>query len=549
MISMLISITAPIAFISGFPSFFTNFNLWPDWCYYIFCPSSRQHALGDVDYTGDEIEAEDPYEESYNQTLAAVQQERVARDASFSVAASRDRNRLIGYNNSMGFRGSSGDSSDKERMFNSTWFRMGQLLVRRPWNFIVLLLVFGGLTVFAVHLKDLDLSSSYSLGIPSDSPAKFALQTLQAAFNPGLVQPFNTLIVFTPPPEGVPSDEVQTLLLETGCATVEALKTHVGLRYEDMASPFYYKKEFIKTKERVMELITTDDVYKVMWTQQVSPYMPPANITSPISARINIILPFFTEDLGDFLPNVRNKAFGAVEKPDSIALHLAGYKASEIDTIEASKEKFPLMLSVTTVVVLAIVAILLRSAFVPIRLLLTLIFPMAATFGLAVLVYQKGILDWTGISAFSAPEAAAFYWDIPIFAFVVLLGLALDYDVFIISRIAEFREKGYRNEAAIVLGLYETGPVITAAGVIMALSFAALMTLKSAAAHQTGWLLISSVLIDTFIVRSLIVPCVMAFADTIGWWPRHVPTDNLMDIHGSRAENVGSTQYGTTNPY
>jgi uncharacterized membrane protein YdfJ with MMPL/SSD domain len=289
------------------------------------------------------------------------------------------------------------------------------------------------------------------------------------------------------------------------------------------------------------------------------------------------VLPFFAEELGEFLPDVRDRAFGAVDPPASVTLHLAGYKASETDTIDATQAKFPLMLGLTTTLVLVVVAVLLRSAFVPFRLLLTLILPMAATFGLTVLVrrylmlllltlvilssshlapttlpqvYQKGILEWTGIDAFAPASPRAQYWDVPIFCFIVILGLALDYDVFLISRIAEFREQGFRNSAAVIRGLYATGPIITAAGVIMALSFGALLTLKSDASHAVGWLLVTSILIDTFIVRSLIVPCVMAGADRIGWWPRQVPRDNLLDVDGSSAQEVeGTAQYGAAMSY
>jgi len=271
---------------------------------------------------------------------------------------------------------------------------------------------------------------------------------------------------------------------------------------------------------------------------------------------------------------LQERAAAAGEPAGMFSLYLSGYKPIEHDTIDEAQSKFPLMLGVTTAVVLFAIAVLLKSVFVPVRLLLTLIFPMAATFGLAVLIYQVRTLEHSYISkqvaasccgnsdlcyslfstrvCFNIPftdsqdgalnflgirnvsnSVGAFYWDIPVFAFIVLLGLALDYDVFIISRIIEYRVEGYTNEAAIVLGLYDTAPVITAAGLIMAITFCSLLIMDSGAVQQTGWLLVTSVLLDTFVVRSFIVPCVMSFADTIGWWPRFVPRDNLKDVDGN----------------
>ena len=99
---------------------------------------------------------------------------------------------------------------------------------------------------------------------------------------------------------------------------------------------------------------------------------------------------------------------------------------------------------------------MLRSAFVPIRLGITLILPLASVFGLAVLVFQDDVLGWTGWSHVAASNDASFHWEIPIFCFALTIALALDYDLFIVIRIADYRFAGFTIQAATIRAMHET---------------------------------------------------------------------------------------------
>ena len=132
-----------------------------------------------------------------------------------------------------------------------------------------------------------------------------------------------------------------------------------------------------------------------------------------------------------------------------------------------------------------------------------------------VLVYQPG----PGQNAFkkltpdALAESSGIYWIIPIMAFSVLVGLALDYDIFLMTRVVEYRKLGWSDRAAICLAVEKTGNIITAAGLIMSISFAGLLIPQTVVLNQYGFILFIGVAIDTFIIRTLVVPAVFVLLD------------------------------------
>ncbi len=115
-------------------------------------------------------------------------------------------------------------------------------------------------------------------------------------------------------------------------------------------------------------------------------------------------------------------------------------------------------------------------------------------------------------------------------SFSILIGLALDYDIFLMSRMVEFRKLGWSDRAAICLSIQKTGFIITTAGLIMSVSFAGLLIPKTIVLNQYGFALFLGVLFDTFIIRTTVVPAVIAAFGTrsdVFWWPSVMPTNYL----------------------
>jgi predicted RND superfamily exporter protein len=206
-----------------------------------------------------------------------------------------------------------------------------------------------------------------------------------------------------------------------------------------------------------------------------------------------------------------------------VHVHLQSSAAIEYDAQQAVYHSLPWMMFVTTAAVFILMGFFFQSFFLPLRSVVSIGLTLGFSFGLGVLVYEKGIGNWIGAAALSSPQNE-FCWLVPVMSFSLIVGLALDYDVFLVSRILEYRLEGYEHKSSIAAALHSTGGIITAAGIIMAVAFGSLLFSSSAVLCQWSFLITAAVLFDTFVVRTVVVPIVTSLAGGKWcWWPREMP--------------------------
>jgi putative drug exporter of the RND superfamily len=161
---------------------------------------------------------------------------------------------------------------------------------------------------------------------------------------------------------------------------------------------------------------------------------------------------------------------------------------------------------VTVIGVLLVLIVLLRSLVAPVFLVGTVLLSYGTTLHLAGGLFE-GLLGQGGMNYF-----------LPLLVFVLLVALGSDYNIFVVSRIRE--ESAHRPiRDGIRVGAARTGTVITSAGIILAGTFAALMTAPLELLFQVGAAVALGVLLDTFVVRSLLVPALIAVFGDLSWWP------------------------------
>merc|ERR1712014_376189 len=139
-------------------------------------------------------------------------------------------------------------------------------------------------------------------------------------------------------------------------------------------------------------------------------------------------------------------------------------------------------------------------------------------------VYSKGYFDFLGIEALKQVDGVNFL-VLPM-TFVIVLGLSLDYDVFLIGRIVEYRKMGFSDMDAIELGVYKTSKIITAAGVIMMIAFSGQLFSRMYLLNQLGCVLVTAVALDTLFLRAIATPAMMAPLGSSNWWPSKMPPAN-----------------------
>ncbi|MDF2050746.1 efflux RND transporter permease subunit [Arthrobacter sp. Cr_A7] len=185
---------------------------------------------------------------------------------------------------------------------------------------------------------------------------------------------------------------------------------------------------------------------------------------------------------------------------------VGGVTATALDTNTTAQRDLVIIIPVVLVVILFILMLLLRSVVAPVLLVLSVVLSYAAAMGVSALVFNN-ILGFPGADA-----------TVPLFGFVFLVALGVDYNIFLMSRVREESLK-HGTRPGILRGLGVTGGVITSAGVVLAATFAALGVIPIMFLVQLAFIVAFGVLLDTVLVRSLLVP---ALAYDIGpkiWWP------------------------------
>jgi RND superfamily putative drug exporter len=195
----------------------------------------------------------------------------------------------------------------------------------------------------------------------------------------------------------------------------------------------------------------------------------------------------------------------AVKEVDAGAL-VGGVTATALDTNTTAQRDLVVIIPIVLVVILFILMLLLRSIVAPVLLVLSVVLSYAAAMGVSAWVFN-------GVFGFSGADAT-----VPLFGFVFLVALGVDYNIFLMSRVREESLK-HGTRPGILRGLGVTGGVITSAGVVLAATFAALGVIPIMFLVQLAFIVAFGVLLDTILVRSLLVP---ALAYDIGnriWWP------------------------------
>ena len=191
---------------------------------------------------------------------------------------------------------------------------------------------------------------------------------------------------------------------------------------------------------------------------------------------------------------------------DDVDALVGGVTATAIDTNDASIHDRNLIIPVILVVIMLILMLLLRSILAPVLLILTTVLSFGTAMGVSALVFD-GIFDFPGADP-----------AVPLYGFVFLVALGIDYNIFLMTRVRE-ESLAHGTREGVLRGLSITGGVITSAGLVLAATFAALSVIPILFLVQLAFIVAFGVLLDTFIVRSLLVP---ALAYDVGkkiWWP------------------------------
>jgi RND superfamily putative drug exporter len=204
----------------------------------------------------------------------------------------------------------------------------------------------------------------------------------------------------------------------------------------------------------------------------------------------------------------------AVDDADAL---VGGTTAINLDAQRAAERDSAVIMPLILVAVFVILALLLRAVVAPVLLIATVVLSFAAALGVSALVFEH-------VFGFAGADTA-----FPLFVFVFLVALGIDYNIFLMTRVHE-EAKRHGTRRGALIGLAATGGVITSAGLVLAGTFAVLASLPVVAFAQIGFAVAFGVLLDTLIVRSVLVTALNLDVGRRMWWPSALANRRDVDV-------------------
>jgi RND superfamily putative drug exporter len=370
------------------------------------------------------------------------------------------------------------------------WARLARSIMARP-----LLYLAGGTAVLvaaAVPAFSLHLTPGSTFGIPRSPQAIRGFDVLQAAVGPGAVAPAQVLV-------HVPSGSVHDPPVQAALA-------------------------------RLVTAVRADPEVAAVYTGSQGRYVDP-------SGRYEQLILAGRHDYGfpeaqAFVRRLRGQLIPAARFPAAAEVRVGGAPGQGVDFLHEAYTYFPPLIAAVLVLTYLLLMRAFRSVLLPLKAILLNLLSVGAAYGMLVVFFRWGV----GSSLFGLYQFGQVEGWIPIFLFAMLFGLSMDYEVFLVTRMRESWDHGADNVTAVAHGLERTGRIITAAAIIMCAAFSGFVAGRIVGLQEFGLGLAVAIFVDATIVRSLLVPSLMAILGRWNWWlPRpfarmvRVPPSPLAD--------------------
>ena len=377
----------------------------------------------------------------------------------------------------------------------AAWRAWGRWASAHPW----LLLIAGGvpLVVLASQARRLNATLPSGDWLPRQAESAEALRALGSMGKSGLVQAVRVLVTFpagagTLTPAGWEATRhlTSTLAADPRVASVRSLPSLTGAIHPSATLLSILSPDVVRTfmsrdgRETILEVVPREGV--------------------PISAVV------------DLSREIRLGDPGRLAGDSAVRILVGGLPAFNAEYQDQVRER------IATVIALVIggsfLALLVgfRSVLVPLKAVVLNLLSVAAAFGAAVLVFQDG--HGVTLLGLSGPIDGLFP-AVPLLVFCLVFGFSMDYEVFLVARVAEAARRGADDQTAVADGLARTGGVITSAAAIMVVVFAAFALSDFLLIKILGFTLAAAIFIDATLVRMAVGPALLRLAGRWNWWP------------------------------
>ena len=356
------------------------------------------------------------------------------------------------------------------------WYRRAHAVMRRPGPVAALVTLF--LVLLGLPFLDFTAGQADDRVLPESAPVRAVHDELRRSFTS------NESSALTVVSE-VAAGAADPTAID---AYATALSTQPGVARVDALTGYYLGGQKVKEPDALSQRFAGD------------------NASGTWLSVVPDVEPYSTE--GEALVAAVRAA------PAPFPVHVGGPTADLVDSKASLGARLPFALGLIVVATFVLLFLMTGSVVVPLKALLLNLLSLSATFGMLVWVFEdghlSGLLDFTPTGSISVHT--------PILLFCIAFGLSMDYEVFLLSRIKEEYDLGHDNVEAVAVGLEKTGRIVTAAALLLAVVFIAFATAEVAVVKVFGVGLTLAVLVDAFLIRTLLVPAFMKMAGRLNWW-------------------------------
>ncbi len=390
------------------------------------------------------------------------------------------------------FLGRRGVHPDPE---HSRWGKMADAVMRRP---VVSVLVAGGLLV-ALAAPALRLEYGVDLGVNAvgSSPAGVGYGYVSTGFAPGMVGPIDVVV------------QSRAGVLDDG--DLDALaRFSDALSDRDDVAQVTGLTTLLDDAAGSHSRAALDATLATAEGRAMLPVGKSADVT------VLTVIPQGSADSTEAAALVKHLRTAGAGTLGSAGLdyHVGGAPAQIVDVTAESTRAMPLLIAVVLLASYLMLFLAFKSVLLPAKAICMNLLTVGVAFGLGVSVFQDGF----GADLLGVDRTGFIQVIIPIFAFALVFGLSMDYEVFMLSRIREEWLRTGDNRAAIRIGMTHTARVITAAAAIMVIIFASFILTRVLEIKQVGFILAVAVAVDATVVRLVLVPSLMALMGKWNWW-------------------------------
>ncbi len=363
-----------------------------------------------------------------------------------------------------------GEPTDPER---GMWARLARSIMARPVWYLV-----GGTVVLLAAAAPafwLQVTPGSAYGIPRSPQSVRGFDLLQRQVGPGAIAP-SQILIDAGSAAGVNAPAIQ--------AAAGRLVTELRADPEVASALYAPTGRFVDATKRYAQII--------------------------VAGRHDYGFP----EEQTFVHRLRDTLIPRAKFPPGTVVQAGGAAPQGVDFLHQAYSTFVPLIAAVLVLTYLLLLRAFRSALLPLKAVLLNLLSVGASYGLLVVVFKWGLgHSLLGLYHFGQVEG----W-IPIFLFAMLFGLSMDYEVFLVTRMREAWDDGADNVTAVAHGLERTGRIITAAAVIMCAAFAGFMAGRIVGLQEFGLGLAVAVFVDATLVRSILVPSLMAVLGRWNWW-------------------------------